>query len=127
LIPQIVQSMNSRLVKVHGYTPDQLLFGFNPRYEDTDGKFDDEIRMSQVTEEQISKVMPQDAEMEEIAYEERLSRLDKLRAMAANRAISQQSIRADKSEKDGRLPEKDDLVLLRRLGQDNQHGHKVEP
>lgn len=84
-------------------------------------------RTVQISDEEIRKLIADDVTLEELASEERMSRMDGIRNTAFGRATDHQEGVALKSHKESDQLARGDLVLLRRLTQDNQRSHKLEP
>lgn len=132
-IPAIVRAINTRYIKVFGHSPAEILFGFLPKYHPGGDEYDEVLR-SRAIESEIQSLMSREAlTVEEATYESRMATLDEIRQIALRK-------RYEKAEKDATLTNekskspyktrplrKGDLVKLRRLDQDNQKLHKMEP
>ena len=126
---RIVHALNCRIIKVMGYTPSQLLIGFNPVRQiwDLDPKatlYRDEL------ESYVQKVLEGAHPLPSISDPElRVATLDEVRQTAldclfkSNRSI----IRREARKKRWGEPKDGDLVLLRRFAADQYHGRKLEP
>ena len=122
----IVNSINTRMIRVYGFSPAQILFGFEPRYVPGADNFEDTIRSKSI-ERVIREGLEDGMSIEEAAYESRLACIDEWRQDAVDRRFKEASKLAEKTDKGIPPPEKGDLVRLRRLDQDNQKSHKLEP
>lgn len=139
-IPQVVHSINTRVIRTHGYTPSQLLFGFNMRQAEMDATGRDVVISStledfqhviaareQINIEAIKSVDDLDkvCSVETWMYAQRLSKLEEIREDVRTRMM-----RKGIPVRPGRFwepPTDGDLVLLRRFEVDKQHGRKFEP
>ena len=122
----IVNSINTRMIRVYGFSPAQILFGFEPKYIPGSDNFEDTIR-SRSIEKRIQEGLEDGMSVEEAAYESRLACLDEIRGEAIDRRFKEASKLAEKTDKGIAPPSRGDLVRLRRLDQDNQKSHKLEP
>lgn len=121
-----VHAINTRLIKVHGFSPSQLLMGFEPTTTPFLMDFDNELR-SQALQTRIEELQRGGATVPEAAYEARLASIDEIRTEALKAKLANKQSVAAKNFKDNPVPQKGDLVLLRRLAQDGQKSHKLEP
>lgn len=113
LLPSAVMTLNTRGVQVHGYTPSELLLGYNPRA----GPLDD-----------ISAHIILD-QLDGTAHGLRLAKLDEDRDQAGDRIVAWAETREAKgAEKEmvGVELQDGDLVLLRRFEVAKSHGLKLE-
>ena len=122
----IVNSINTRMIKVYGFSPAQILFGFEPRHVPGADNFEDTVR-SRSIEKRIQEGLEDGMSVEEAAYESRLACLDEWRQDALDRRFKEASKLAEKTDKGNPVPKKGDLIKLRRLEQDGQKSHKLEP
>ena len=122
----VVNAINTRLVRIHGFSPAELLYGFQPRHVAELQDFEDEIRGTAVADNIESWIASQ-VEMDIAAYDARLATIDEIRSEATQRKLADKQKLALKTFRDGKAPQKDDLVLVRRLQQDQQRSHKLEP
>ena len=124
VLPEITHSINTRKLRVHGFTPSELLFGFNPRH----GEFDLGVRDLTVTAALCETLVPyeidgpNDATIRNIAL--RLAHLDEICGLAASRTIEEANKPAGKKAQWEALQE-NDLVLLRRFEVDKNKGKKL--
>lgn len=131
LLPTVIRSANTRYIKIFGFSPAEILLGFNPRYEKGSDEFEDILR-SQAVESTIDTLMSKEQmSIEEANYESRLARIDEIRdrAMSRRLVLSESTISATRKREgnpDTRI-KTGSLVRLRRTAQDNQHSHKLEP
>jgi hypothetical protein len=110
-VPLAVKALNSRIVRVHGYTPSELLFGFIPRGH-KEKTAEDLIIMEG---------------LDERAYGLRLSHLEEMRDMAGER-MTKTADAVERASKAAWTPLiEGDLVLLRRFRVVAHHGLKLEP
>ena len=113
LIPSAVQTLNTRGVKVHGYTPAELLLGYNPRA----GPLDD-----------ITAHIILDG-LDGSAHGLRLTNLDEKRELARKRTVAMALEREEREQEKqmvGVELRQGDLVLLRRFQVAKHHGLKLE-
>lgn len=113
LLPSAVQTLNTRGVKVHGYTPSELLLGYNPR----SGPNDD-----------ITAHILNDA-LDANAYGIHLARREERREQGQIHMVAAADWREEReAEKDWKGEElrDGDLVLLRRFDIARHHGMKLE-
>ena len=125
-LPGIVQAINSRLIKVYGFSPAELLLGYQPRYVNGAENYEDILRTKSI-DEAISKLQDEGMTVEEACFESRMSRLDEIRAEALERRFGVAKDLANDTDKGIPPPKVKDLVKLRRLDLDNQKSHKLEP
>lgn len=132
ILPSIVRAANTRYIRMFGFSPAELLMGFNPRYTKGADEFEDILR-SKVVGDSIDALMSEEGmSVEEAAYESRLAIIDELRERSlAKRFQLGESTAESTDAKIHNNPEKmikkGSLVRLRRLAQDNQKSHKMEP
>ena len=74
----IVNSINTRMIRVYGYSPTQILFGFGPRYVPGADNLKDTVR-SKAIEKRIQEGLEDGISVEEAVYESRLACLDEWR------------------------------------------------
>ena len=110
-IPGVLSTLNTRALRVHGFTPAELLFGFNPR-SDTQGTLDELFTIDG---------------LDRTAYGLRFTSIDEARETAASKTT--QAADAIEQQSEGRWTplEEGDLVLLRRFEIEKLHGQKLEP
>jgi hypothetical protein len=131
-LPQVCNSANTRWIKTHGFTPAELMYGFNPRVEIGDETIDEAIRkelLGNFPAAGNSVTIPEDIpgiQVREEEYGKRLAKLEDMRDAAARLKLKQQMKMADGKTPKFKAPKVGDLVLLRRLSQDNQKSHKLE-
>lgn len=141
LLPQITHSINTRIIRSHGYTPSQLLFGFNIRQSDMDATARDKI-VTRVLEDGAQTIADKEqvptsvagsnqittepmSSIEAWTYHDRMAKVEEMREDVRTRMLERST-----PTKPGRLwkaPRENDLVLLRRFELDKQHGRKFEP
>ena len=130
LLPGIVRAANTRCIKTFGFSPAQLLLGFNPRYSKGVDEFEDILRLRAVDESIDSLMSEETMTLEEANFKSRLAILDKLRERSLSKRFRSGESLAKATAKSGipaREIRKGLLARLRRLDQDNQHSHKLEP
>jgi len=113
LLPSAVQTLNTRGVKVHGYTPSELLLGYNPRA----GPNDD------ITAHILNDAIDQNA------YDIHLARTEERRELGQERMVAAAEWQEEKEgeiRRKGEELQEGDLVLLRRFDVARHHGMKLE-
>ena len=136
-LPAAVFAINNRIVKTHGFSPAQLMYGFTPRGHPEDFSLRDEMATYAGVLEKRQKEWANDRHVEdwkedgvqgEIDDDKwlRLAKLEEQREQAVKRTYyTQQQI--EKGEiGQGDQPKKGDLVLLRRFVVDKDKGRKLE-
>lgn len=126
-IPKITHLANTRVIRAHGFTPSELLLGFNPRRHHDMEEIEATLRQEALAS-QPGEVIDEGISVEEANYEAHLAKMDEMRDMATKLRLSEQDRVAERSYKEAKKEYKGgDLVLQRRLAQDNQKSHKLEP
>ena len=74
-LKSVVNSINTRIIRVYGYSPAQILFGFEPRHVSGVGSFEDTVQ-SRTIEKRIQEGLEDGMSIKEAAYESRLACLD---------------------------------------------------
>jgi len=127
-VPTVVQAINIRQLSVQGYSPAQLLFGFQPRttgFGRPTGR--DEIVLAALAS--LISEAPQrtvyDYELKKVDYDVRLACLDESRNLALYRNLDHTAVTEKERGRWQRL-EEGDLVLLRRFEVDKHKGKKLE-
>ena len=113
LISSAVQTLNTRGVKVHGFSPSELLLGYNPRSGPTDD---------------ITTHILHDT-IDANAYGIHLARLEEQREQGQEHIVAAAEWRIQREEEKDRKGEKlvaGDLVLLRRFDVARSLGMKLE-
>lgn len=126
LLKGVVNSINTRFIRVFGFSPAQILLGFDPKYVPGIDEFGDIIR-TEITTEEIGTQLQQQGMLAESIYEARLAKLDEIRQRAVQRRLDMGEELANKTDKVATPFAPGDLVRLRRLDQDGQKSHKLEP
>ena len=138
----VVHAINTRILAVHGFTPSQLLLGFNARIHPLDELVAETMRKEQLTkmaEEKINGGVEEAAEIEELKgdsfkgaslegvhYELRLACLEEIRELTRERVIRYQEQREILAPAPRHAPPKvGDLVLRRRFVVDKHLGMKL--
>jgi hypothetical protein len=127
-LPLVVNSINDRVLKVHGYSPSQLLCGITPRRSGWD------ITPAQEhIADSLTRLYENDPYFNSLAIEEsnvaiRQASIDEARARGLDRLErSHHSIVARQSRKARwTAPKVADLVLMRNIPRDGQRGHKLQ-
>jgi transposase InsO family protein len=127
-LPLVVNSINDRVLKVHGYSPSQLLFGITPRRSGWD------ITPAQEhIADGLARLYEHDPYFNSLAIEEsnvaiRLASIDEARARCLDRLERSHHAIVDRESRKARWtsPKVGDLVLMRNLALDGQHGHKLQ-
>jgi hypothetical protein len=123
----VINNLNDRILRVHGYTPSQLLFGCTPRRSGWD------ITPTQEhIADGLARLYDKDPYFNTLTVEEgrvalRFAAVDEMRNRAVDRLSSshQSTIRREKLKTKWTAPQMGDLVLLRNMSLDGQHGHKL--
>jgi hypothetical protein len=125
-LDQVVHSMNTRVVRVHGYSPAELMFGYNPvvhhheftvRDNQAAQDLQDRHRRWNHQEDDAGLLGPQ----QDVHLAARDERTEDVRQRYLTRFVQQQ-------DRQGRFapPKEGDLVLLRRAALDNRYDKKLE-
>lgn len=118
----LVQAINTRVLKVHGYSPSQLFLGFNTRMHELDLTVVE--RMRQVMVEEMAGDAT--AEVDAVEYEIRLAQVEELRELTRERVLrDQEEKEADATVPRFIAPQVGDLVLRRRFKVDKSLGMKL--
>ena len=111
-----------------GYTPSQLLLGFNPtRQIAWDLNPETEARLEEL--ESFVQAITNDNHPLVPDLELRVATLDEIHQLALDRLfqVNKSFIRREVRKKRWKEPKEGDLVLLRRFATDQYHGRKLEP
>ena len=122
----MVQAANTRVIRLQGYAPTQLLLGYLPKYADMPWATGDEIRR-EVLGDEIAAVGLDSSAREAQQYHSRLANLDEIRERAIATKLQKAKATRTASARTRLSPVEGDLVLLRRLALANQKGRKLEP
>ena len=136
-LPAAVFAINNRIVKTHGFSPAQLMFGFTPRGHPEDFSLRDEMAVytGMLEEKQIAWARDRNIEdweeskvQSEIGDDKwiRLAKLEEQREHAVQRTYDNQQQLEKREIGRGDQPKKGDLVLLRRFIVDKDKGRKLE-
>lgn len=111
-IPEILPNINGRLLRIHGFTPAQILLGFNPQWQHPQPEVDQ-------------------ATIDVTTGSEDLYLWEQHREEIRNGAIlaltrHQGSLEA-KQKAGWTQPKQGDLVMVRDIAKDKQHGRKLDP
>ena len=127
LIPSIVHAINTRTLRVHGHTPSELLFGFNPRLGEADTTPWDAVAAMALERSILegANSFGKDGKVAE-QFSARLANLDEARDRAATLSI-EAAARPGPFRRGIWEPIHDgDQVLLRRFEVNKHHGKKLE-
>ena len=114
-IPQIMLSINGRLLRIHGFTPAEILLGYNPEWRVSRGS--DEGPSSEVIDVATPK--------EDLEYwEERRRELRNQTTLALTNHHTRLQANATSA---WTPPKVGDLVLVRDMQKEKQHGRKLDP
>lgn len=127
LLPDLVHALNTQVIQVMGFTPAELLFGYNPRRKEA---LESICSILWASAANFLKGADQGAgaSIQKVEHDVQLAKLDEWRTLAAQRQLEQhqRDITRSKSTRWSR-PEAGDLVLLRQYALDTQKGRKLEP
>ena len=125
----VVQQINTRWIRLGGFTPFELMYGANPRFNITDIGVKDMLRLAKVKREmrQRPKIAHQGQKIADIVYADHANRLNELRTRNLHSRILLQEKKMDKDTTRFEAPEEGDLVLLHRVILDLEKGHKLKP
>ncbi|RDW59800.1 hypothetical protein BP6252_12887 [Coleophoma cylindrospora] len=131
-LSNIVHAIRTRAIKIYGFTPSELMVGYNARYVPTRQDLEAEIRKDLLKDEDLRErwLSIWVETTQQTAQLERLATIEEIRNIAARKRLASQETQVEKlSGKFANAPllQEGDLVLLRRIAQDNQHSHKLEP
>ncbi|PUU74850.1 hypothetical protein B9Z19DRAFT_1132437 [Tuber borchii] len=128
-MPSVIYSMNTRLLRLHSYTPSELLFGFNPRGGGLSGTITLQDYLVTAVLAAILQENPSILEAPDtipsIEYNSPLARLDEQRALALDKLSSDADYRA-RTEGQWESLQNGDLVLLRHFEVDRHKGQKFD-
>lgn len=127
-LPAVVQAINTRVLKIQGYSPSQLLFGFNARLHSLDLEVIDDMLKDLISirdgEEGVESSGREGSGS--VNREYRLAQLEEIRELGKERVLR------DLEDKDLRpkiaryqAPKKGDLVMRRRFLVDKSLGMKL--
>jgi len=129
VIDSVTHAINTRVLSIHGFTPAELLLGFNPNKTGWDVNPNTERAVATLWSAIEAGENPWDGE-EELAQPqiERLTRIDHIRGEAAIQ-MTEVAERREAQQKPVRHtpPKEGELVLLRRFLLDQCRGSKLEP
>jgi len=131
-VDPVVHSINTRILSVHGFSPAELLLGYNPNRIGWDTSPSTERAVSVIADAAANN--PADGRFwnnhQALAARqmERLAKIEERRAEAAEKMVSQAERKtANQKEVRFQAPKEGDLVLLRRFLIDQRRGNKLEP
>lgn len=131
LLQTVIRAMNTRYIKTFGFSPAELLLGFNPVYVKGVDEYENIIRSAAISTRIDELMKGEGFSVEEAAYKARLSALDELRDRSVKARFERgettaRSTAAKIRTLEEKVIKKGCLVLLRRLAQDKSHSHKLE-
>jgi hypothetical protein len=106
-IPQAMLSINSRLVKIHGFTPGEIMLGYQPRGI-WQRQLENEERLDNMTEAEIQR----EEEKAHLVYGLRMERRDEQREAANTTVARNQKKLEGRNNPVWTQPKEGDLVLL---------------
>lgn len=124
LVPTVEKNINSRLVGSSPWSPDELFFGFVPRFPGNELRFEDVVRSTSQSLVVASGLEPSVSDGQR---DSRLAKLDEIRDVSSNLRAHEQKVRADRDVKEWKTLREGDLVVLRRYRLDTQKSKKLEP
>lgn len=125
-LPEVVHAINTRFLRVHGYTPSQLLIGFNARMDAwEENVLDDATKKALETHLAVYGVNETPSKQ---SYDVKMAKVEEMRELARERFLRYQD-NQEAAYQGNRFaaPKKGDLVLLRRFVVDKDRGRKLEP
>ncbi len=118
-IPEIIPSINGRLVRLHGFTPSEIMLGYVPEWKVTGS----ETPIREVTSEEIEEL---EKGADGLIIERMVERREEQRTFAV-RSISENHTRQEKKTRaQWTKPQVGDLVLVRDFERDKHHGRKLD-
>ena len=119
-------ALNCQTVKAMGYTPSQLLIGFNPTRQIA---WDLSPMTDARLESHIQAIVRGDPVLPLGDPELRVASLDEIRQTALDRMLNanRSILRREARKRRWQEPKDGDLVLLRRFSAEKHHGRKLEP
>lgn len=134
-LDEVVHAINTRVLRIHGYTPAQLFVGFNVRLHSLDESVVESMR-KEMLQEQIEhrgvidsegiSVGERDEWLEKAHYDTRLAALEEIRELTRDRVMRSQEERELKMMVPRyAMPRVGDLVLRRRFVVDKSLGMKL--
>ena len=122
-IRNAVLAINTRCVQVHGYTPAEILLGFNPSLtRKMNTGFEDFIKRNLATDTVDPSTLP-----EELAIHGYIDSREEIGLRAGMRLAEKQDQLQAKKTPGYRKPKAGDLVLIRDFQQAKNKGRKLEP
>ncbi|RDI83557.1 hypothetical protein Vi05172_g6513 [Venturia inaequalis] len=133
-LPIVIHNLRLRPVRSLGYSPYKLMLGFEPRAHGSEFTIDERIRSAvaaTVSEQEMASHVTTAGERAELLkmakHDEMRDLSTRLRAEQYDKLAQQGGTIQDRRLRKWALPEKGDLVLVRRTYQDHVKGHKLEP
>jgi len=124
-----IWAVNTRFVKTHGYSPSQIMFGYNLKRSEPSYP----TPRDRLIQDMLEKIRAGDEnfqpEAEAVEYAVRLATLEELRSSALDNLSAEQRMLVERRNEPSRNrdPVVGDLILLRRIVVDKEKGHKLEP
>ena len=123
-LDHVVQAINTRVLRVHGYTPSQLFLGFNVRFHPLDRTVVEDLRQKRLHESRATR--DGGFEIADREYDLRLAQLEEVRELTRERVMRcQEEMEAGAPIPRFRAPQLGDLVLRRRFNVDKSLGMKL--
>lgn len=123
----VVQAINTRILRIHGFTPSQLLFGFNARFHPLDQMVVEELRTTRL-KSQIEEGGGMPISLNDVQeFDLRLAQVEEARELTRERVLCH----LEDQELSAVLPryaapQVGDLVLRRRVNVDKSLGMKFD-
>jgi hypothetical protein len=115
-VPEATVSINTRLLRIHGYSPSQLLFGFTPKLMHLNTRLPTKPPM----EDEIEQLPAHQYHLGDALRSER-------RELAMWALVTHQVTTEERQRSARYQPVQGDLVIVRDKTVDNQRGRKLEP
>ena len=123
-LDMVDHAINSRILKIHGYTPAQLFLGFNIRLHPLDQTLAEKLRYERIKDSVDEGINEGDLEVRE--YDLRLAQVEEVRELVRERVV----LDLDEKEAEAKVPryhkpQVGDLVLRRRFNVEKSLGMKL--
>jgi len=128
VVDPVIHAINTRVLRIHGLSPAELLLGYNPRSTGGEVSPDTERAVAAIsTSMSLGKYLWEKEEDLAERQLERLMRLDHIRMEAATKIVNlAEKWEANQKPTRYTAPREGDLVLLRRFLLDQRKGSKLE-
>lgn len=124
-IKSAVNATNTRMIRTQRYTSSQLLFEFESKHFRGMKQLNDALQVK-FMKSNIMKMSKEDLELSDAVYEVRMMTMNEIRNLALERWLRDQETLYNKANSRFFSSQKENLVLVRRQTQDNQHDHKLK-